>query len=321
MVDSQLRRGVPLRPYTLLRAGGDAEEFGITSDINQLAVWIAESHAADQPLTILGWGSNVLPSDAGVPGRVIRNETSGFSRLGQTVEAESGLSFQDFFLRCTQAGLGGTSYAVGIPGSLGGALVSNAGAYRGAISEHLVALEVVRDGHREWVSPDVLEFSYRDSILRKPQPPKLVVLRLRFELPVADAEREFDLAREWQRQRISKQPPNPSAGSFFKNVIDADLAQRLETLPPVLREKGIIPAGYLIEQVGLKGTWHYGAQIGERHANFLLNRRNARASAIRDLAEHAKERVRDAFGVELEEECLYLGDWSGYRRRPVVSTD
>ncbi|HWA83284.1 MAG TPA: hypothetical protein VG820_07630, partial [Fimbriimonadaceae bacterium] len=119
-------------------------------------------------------------------------------------------------------------------------------------------------------------------------------------------------AREYQRQRISKQPPPASAGSFFKNVNDPVLADSIESLPSGLKKAGVVPAGYLIEAAGLKGFRMGGAMLGQRHANFMLNVGNATAFEIRRLAQHAKDVVFAMFGVELEEEVLYLGDWSRF---------
>ncbi|MCC7231183.1 MAG: hypothetical protein IT203_12390, partial [Fimbriimonadaceae bacterium] len=110
----------------------------------------------------------------------------------------------------------------------------------------------------------------------------------------------YDEAREYQRQRISKQPPSASAGSFFKNVNDPDLAQTLPGLSDGMREAGVVPAGFLIEAVGLKGFRMGGAMQGARHANFILNVGNATATEIRRLALFTKGKVRETFGVELE---------------------
>lgn len=264
-------------------------------------------------VTILGYGSNILPSDDGVPGLVLLNLARRIEIASEgNLVADTGCMFQDLFLKTTQAGLKGFEYAVGIPGTLGGALVSNAGAYRSCVAEFLTELEIVFEGKREWVAPSFMEFSYRDSILRRPDPPQCAVICVRMRLPGGDRKGSYDEAREYQRQRISKQPPPASAGSFFKNVSDRGLAESLEGLPIALRQVGVVPAGYLIEACGLKGYRQGGAMFGMRHANFILNVGGASAFAIRDLATLAKKRVREKFGLELDEEVLYLGDWSRY---------
>ncbi len=314
----EVREGVSLRPFTTLRAGGEAErlvECRSADDLAQAAQLqdIENRKSKIENRIVLGSGSNVLPSDAGVPGLVILNRAQriAVARTGEVL-ADTGASFQELFLKTAQAGLHGLEFAVGIPGTVGGALVSNAGAYRSCVSEFLTRIEIVYEGKREWVDPSWMEFSYRDSVLRRPDPPPAIMIRIALKLPPGDPKRIFDEAREYQRQRISKQPPSPSAGSFFKNVNDRELADRLPGLPEPLRKSGVVPAGYLIEAVGLKGHRVGGAMLGVRHANFILNVGNATASDIRRLAIRAKSAVLDRFGVELEEEVLYIGDWSGF---------
>jgi UDP-N-acetylmuramate dehydrogenase len=305
---------VPLAPYTTLRAGGPAERFVIASSADNLASIAARAQQEGLHTTILGSGSNVLPSDDGVPGLVVINNARKIEVHNDgTVTAECGCAFQDLFLKTVQHGLKGLEFAVGIPGSLGGALVSNAGAYRSNVSEFLTGLEVVFQGERKWVEPDFMEFSYRDSLLRRPNPPQCTLVSAKMRLPRGDMKASYDEAREYQRQRIGKQPPPASAGSFFKNVLDKDLAESLDTLPPRMKEAGVVPAGYLIEAVGLRGFRYGNAMIANRHANFLLNVGGARASAIRQLAEYARRCVFEKFNVTLEEEVLYLGDWSRFK--------
>lgn len=287
--------------------------FAIADTVDDLAEWSSYAQTESIRTTYLGSGSNVLPSDSGVPGLTVINRSARIDVLDHgSIVADAGCLFQDLFLKSAQASLTGLEFAVGIPGTLGGALVSNAGAYRSCISDHLVAIEVVSGGERKWVTPEFMKFSYRDSILRSQSPPPLCLLRVKLELQRGKPKEIYDRARDFQRQRISKQPPPASAGSFFKNVEDRNLAQELPGLREDLRAAGVVPAGYLIEAAGLKGHRLGGAKIGERHANFILNVGAATASEIRSLAEFAKSRVRDEFGVEIEEEVLYIGDWSGW---------
>ena len=309
----EIRQGVPLRLYTTLKAGGKAERFCQARNLPELVVAATLAHQNDWPLLVLGSGSNILPSDDGVPGLTILNQTKRITvaRTGEAL-SETGCLFQELFLKTAQAGLHGLEFAVGIPGSLGGALVSNAGAYRSNVSEFITRLEVVFNGERMWVGPEFMEFSYRDSILRRPEPPKLVVLRVEMKLPQGSQKNIYDEAREYQRQRISKQPPPASAGSFFKNVLHEELARTIPGLSDGMRSNGVVPAGFLIEAAGLKGFRMGGAMQGERHANFILNVGNATASDIRRLAMHTKGVVKEKFDVELEEEVLYIGDWSRF---------
>jgi UDP-N-acetylmuramate dehydrogenase len=306
-------RQVPIRTYTTLKAGGNAEYFAIARNSAELRDIAEGCQEHGIHLTPLGIGSNVLPSDAGVQGMVAINATSEivFGNDGE-VTCDSGAAFQDLFLQAAERGFGGLEFAVGIPGSIGGALVSNAGAYRSDISEFLLSIEITFEGKTEWVDPSWMQFSYRDSVLRKVDPLEAVIQRVRMKLPTREPKLIYDEAREYQRQRISKQPPSASAGSFFKNVISEELSQSIEGLTDGMRKNKVVPAGFLIEACGLKGFRIGGAMIGERHANFLLNVAGATATEIRSLSHHARKMVLEKFGVEIEEEVLYLGDWSGF---------
>ena len=226
-----LEKNVSLRPFTTLKAGGSAELFAHARSLDELADVSVWAHQSATKITILGFGSNVLPSDAGVPGVVVLNEANRIEVYeGGLLQAECGCGFQDLFFRTAQHGLRGLEFAVGIPGTLGGALVSNAGAYRSCVSEFLTELEVVYMGKRQWVPPSFMEFSYRDSILRRQNAQACTLLRVRMKLPTGRPKAIYDEARDYQRQRISKQPPQASAGSFFKNVNDKILAEDLDKI-------------------------------------------------------------------------------------------
>lgn len=311
---ASVREGVSLRTLTTLKAGGAAKrlaEARTADDLAAIAVW---AQTSAERVTTLGQGSNVLPSDDGVSGLVILNRARSIRVASNgEVHADAGCGFQELFLKTAQAGLSGLQFAVGIPGTLGGALVSNAGAYRSNIASWLTAIEIVFEGSRQWVEPAFMQFSYRDSILRKPDPPDVVLVSCKLRLEPGNAKRIYDEARDFQRQRISKQPPPASAGSFFKNVNDAELADGLVGLPEGMKKAGVVPSGFLIEAAGLKGQRMGGAVLGPRHANFIVNVGGATAFDIRRLAELAKKRVLERFGVAMEEEVLYLGDWSRFK--------
>lgn len=304
----RIRENVSLSCYTTLMAGGPAHWLSEIRDVQLLADASALAQRLQIPHIVIGSGSNILPADAGYDGLVFVN----FCRrmyFGKAQYAQTGVAFQEVFLHAAQRALAGLEFAVGIPGTLGGALVSNAGAYRANIADLLTEVELVQNGERDWVSPEYLEFRYRDSILRREKPPAITLLSVKMKLERGDPKHIYDLARDYQRQRIGKQPPHPSAGSFFKNAESFDLAQRLETLPQKLRDAGIVPAGFLIEGCGLKGAQIGGAKVSEMHANFICNIGNACASQIRALAQKIRGAVLEKYGVSLEEEVLYLGDW------------
>jgi len=308
-VPSHLRLNEPLKNYTTLRVGGPADLFYRVTDIEEFAQVVITAHQLCVPTFILGLGSNLLVSDKGIRGLVVYNCCRRIE-VGEITFSESGAPFQLLFLKTAQAGLSGLEFAVGIPGTVGGALISNAGAFRENIGDLVETIDVVVEGERQRVTQEWMQFSYRDSILRRPDPPRAAILAVTLRLRRGDRRQIFAKARELQRWRIERQPPNPSAGSFFKNVYDVELAQKLYSLPTGLKEAGVVPAGYLIAEAGLKGTRVGGAMVSVKHANFLINAGGATATDIRKLADLVKQVVFERFGVLLEEEVLTVGDWS-----------
>ena len=269
-VQSRLRRREPMRFHTALRVGGPADLYFEAARRDELAEIASVAQRRGLPLFLLGDGSNVCVGDAGIRGMVVRNACAD-AEIGLLTRADAGHNFMRLFVRTMQAGLSGLEFAVGIPGTVGGALVSNAGAYRANICDLTRAIEVVEDGERKTVTPDWMQFSYRDSRLRRDNDPA-VLLGVTLEMTAA-AKTEIRLrAKDFQYQRILKQPWEPSAGSWFKNVYDRDLAESLPTLPDAMKRAGVVPAAYLAEACGCKGIRVGDAAVSPRHANFLVNR-------------------------------------------------
>ncbi len=317
IVGDALRENEPMARHTTLKVGGPARWFWAASDVDELARALAACANEGVPTLFVGHGSNLLMSDAGFDGLVIQNRCKRTEISAETL-AESGVSFGSLFQQTARAGFVGLEWAIGIPGTVGGALVSNAGAYRGNIGPLVSSVRVFAEGIDQTVGPEWMEFSYRDSRLRRgtsqeAQSVPPVVLSCCLHL-TERGEPAVIMARakEYQAQRRSKQPYAPSAGSFFKNVVDRDLAQTMPGLSDGMRAAGVVPAGFLIEACGLKGLQEGGAQASEKHANFLINAGGATASDLRRLAEQIKARVQAQFDVALEEEVLYVGDWRGW---------
>jgi len=304
----RIERDKSIRAYSTLRVGGTADLFFEARNTNELAAISIAAQRSDIPYFLLGGGSNICVSDAGVRGLVIRNLCED-CEMGPVTRVDCGHGFMSLFLKSLREGFSGLEFAVGIPGSVGGALVSNAGAYRQNIDTVVRSLEVVEGGVRKVVEPDWMEFSYRDTRLRRPDRKPASLLTVTLELSPRPRREILARARENQRQRIFKQPWSPSAGSFFKNVNDRNLAERVPNLPAALRDSGVVPAGLLSEACGCRGLRVGGAQITRRHGNIFVNRGDAKASDFRTLAENVRQRVFERFGVSLEEEVLYVGDW------------
>jgi UDP-N-acetylmuramate dehydrogenase len=309
-VRATLRRDEPLRSYTTLRVGGPADYFLNATDTDTLAEVAALAQRYALPHFVLGEGSNVCVSDAGVRGLVLRN-TCRQAEVGPTTRVDAGYNFMRLFLKTLQAGLSGLEFAVGIPGTVGGALVSNAGAYRANICDLVQEIEVVEGGERKRVGPEWMGFSYRDSRLRRAGGESAALLGVTLRLTPAPHAQIRLKARDLQMRRILSQPWQPSAGSFFKNVYDRALAESLPNLPAPMKQAGVVPTAYLSEACGCKGLTCGGAAISPKHANFIVNRGGATAADIRTLAEIIKMRVWERFGVRLEAEVLCIGDLSG----------
>jgi UDP-N-acetylmuramate dehydrogenase len=315
LLGTQLLRDEPMSRHTTLRVGGPASWYWPASTVDELALVLSVCWNADIPYLLIGHGSNLLMSDRGYDGLIIQNrcKKTMFPPGGsnQTIYSECGVSLGSLFSQAARSGYSGLEWGVGIPGTVGGALVSNAGAYRGNIGPLVRSVRIVESGADQTVGPDWMEFSYRDSKLRRSGIGKTVVLSCELELVYSgDPDAIFSRAKEYQRLRQEKQPFHPSAGSFFKNVLDRDLAQSLPDLPKALKEAGVVPAGYIIEAAGLKGFAFGGAQSSHKHANFLVNTgKDTTAKDFLALATEIKAKVKALFGVTLEEEVLYVGDW------------
>lgn len=304
---SQVLFDEPLSRHTTLRVGGPADFFVKAEDRDTFAELAAVAQIKQLSLFILGDGSNVCISDAGIRGMVIRNACRT-AEIDTTSRVDTGYNFMRLFQKTLHAGLSGLEFAVGIPGTIGGGLVSNAGAYRANICDLVTKIEVVEHGIRKWVDPTWMEFSYRDSRLRRDGGKPAALLSVLLSLKHSDRSAIRLKAKDLQMQRILKQPWEPSAGSWFKNVSNHKLAESLPTLTQGMKEKGIVPAGYLTEACGLKGFTIGGAMVAPRHANFIVNRGFATAAELRAVAEVVRQRVLERFGVTLEAEVMYVGD-------------
>src|SRR5687767_402821 len=281
-IRSGIRKDEPLWRYTTLRVGGPADLYYRATESDSFAEIIAAAQRMDLPYFVLGGGSNVCISDRGIRGLVVHNECRR-CEIGEITRVDAGYSFMKLFQDAARHSLSGLEFAVGIPGSVGGAMVSNAGAYRQNICDLVVDIDVVEEGARKSVPPDWMGFSYRDSRLRRAGGPPATIVSVTLKLEKKPRVEILARARDNQRQRIFKQPWYPSAGSFFKNVYNRQLAEELPDLPAPMKEAGVVPSGYLSAACGCKGLTVGGAQISRRHANFVVNRGQATATDIRNL--------------------------------------
>jgi UDP-N-acetylmuramate dehydrogenase len=316
LLGGELLQNEPMSRHTTLRVGGPALWYWPAKDVSKLSEVLTACWSHNIPFLLVGHGSNLLMSDRGYCGLVVQNRCKG-TKLPSTsaenvIHSECGVSLGSLFTQTARAGYSGLEWAVGIPGTVGGALVSNAGAYRGNIGPLVRSVRIVENGQDKTVGPEWMEFSYRDSKLRRSGVGRTVVLSCDVELCYeGNPDEILGRAKQYQELRKSKQPFSPSAGSFFKNILSKELAGALPTLPQSLKDAGVVPAGYIIEAAGLKGMSVGGAQSSEKHANFLINNgKNTTANDFHQLAQTIKSKVLAEYGVTLEEEVLYVGDWT-----------
>jgi UDP-N-acetylmuramate dehydrogenase len=291
---SRLIENEPLAKYTSARIGGPADAMIVVKSADELAETVTLLWELEAPLKILGGGSNVLVSDAGVRAVVVLNKARKvvFDLQGDppTVTAESGSNFGAVARQAAQKDLSGLEWAAGIPGTVGGAVVSNAGAHGGDVSSSLEVAEILQrdEGRQSW-SVDQFAYRYRGSALKGGSKDAVVLLatfRLSREKPAVIQER----LDAYLGRRKRTQPPGASMGSMFKNPSNDY-------------------AGRLIEAAGLKGTRRGDAEISSVHANFFINHGSASAQDVYSLIEQARESVKDQFGVALELEIELFGDW------------
>ncbi len=284
-----------LRRYTTFQIGGEADLFFDPPSVEALAAVLAAASELGVPVTCLGGGSNVLVSDAGVRGLVVRLGKA-FTYIRETGEDETGVHFEvgaaTRFIRLAKEtvsrGLAGLEFAAGIPGSVGGAAQMNAGAFGGEISQSLTSMTMVTlDGEVVEKLREQLDFSYRKLAFDRPA----VIASLRFRLLRSSVGRLQQVVARVQEKRRRNQPAGyPNAGSIFKN-------------PPGEY------AGRLIEKAGLKGTTKGGAQVSLEHANFIINLGGATASDVRGLMSVVQEEVWRKCGVWLEPEVRLIGEF------------
>lgn len=288
----RMQENVILAPYTSARIGGPADALIVVKSADELAETAARLWEMNAPFIILGGGSNVLVSDKGVRGVVILNRAKEIRfETGERphVWAESGASFSAIANRAAELGLAGLEWAAAVPGTVGGAVYGNAGAFGGDMAGSLIEAEILTERGREHWAVEKLEYGYRTSVLKR-SAWKRVVLSAQMRLSHSAKEAVRFKMGEFVSQRKSTQPPGASMGSMFKN-------------PP-----GDF-AGRLIEAAGLKGARIGNAEISVVHGNFFVNHGDTKASDIRALIELAQKTVLEKFGVKLELEVELVGEW------------
>jgi UDP-N-acetylmuramate dehydrogenase len=277
----------PLAKYTTFRIGGPADIYLEPLDKKDAVSLISYLRREEIPFFLMGNGSNILVADEGIRGAVVNLET-GFNYVhlesDGSITAGAGIRLAKFVDFCIGQGRQGAEMLAGIPGTLGGAVIMNAGAYGGEISDHMLAVELIRGEKLVKISKEEGGFAYRASGLQGD-----VILEATFDFPRGESEPMKTIRRETMLKRNTTQPVKwPNAGSIFKNP----------------------PGGFaakLIQECGLKGRSVGGAEISDLHANFIINRDGATAQDVLMLIDIVRDEVRRKFAVELELEIKLIG--------------
>jgi UDP-N-acetylmuramate dehydrogenase len=289
----KVKENVLLAPYTSARIGGPADIFITADTAAELGRIVKLLWKQEMPFTLLGGGSNVLVSDKGFRGVVVLNRAKAVkfhSGDQPTVTVESGVVFSNLANRCASKGFAGLEWAATVPGTIGGAVYGNAGAFGGDMTQNLISADLLTPNGRETFTVEQMGYGYRTSILKRGEL-KAMVLSAELALKNSTKEEVTVKIQQFSAHRKVTQPSGASMGSMFKNP-NGDYA------------------GKLIETAGLKGTRIGNAEISPLHGNFFINHANTKAEDIRALIQLVQKTVKEKQGVELELEIELIGEWN-----------
>ncbi len=292
-LEGRLLHNEPLWKHTSYRIGGPADFYLLVENEQELRDWVKLARELGNPYLIIGRGTNLLVADKGFRGLIIENRCLDFSfdAESHTVHAEAGVPFAVLARKTAEYGAAGLEWAVGIPGTVGGAIVNNAGAYDGAVVDVICRVTILdQKGQIRELTTEKLKLGYRTSRFREQEAHGEAILSSDFTLTAESITVLRKRMARYRSLRRADQPHQPSAGSVFKN-------------PPGRS------AGQLIEQAGLKGKRFGSAQVSLKHANYIVNLGSARANDVLALISLIREEIWQQFDVELELEIELIGEW------------
>lgn len=286
----EIKKNEPMKNHTSFKIGGPADEFCEVTSEEEIKRLIDYASEKGVPYTVMGNGSNLLVADGGIRGLVIKI-ARGFDEIsvgGEKITAQSGALLSRIASAAYRNSLTGLEFASGIPGTLGGGIYMNAGAYGGELKDVIESVTYLDNGEIITKTADMLEFGYRKSSFTDKD---YIILSAKLKLKKGNPDEIKEKTDDYRQRRTSKQPLDmPSAGSTFK------------------RPEGYF-AGKLIEDSGLKGFKIGGAQVSEKHSGFVVNAGGATAADVKALIEHIQKTVKEKFGVEMKTEVKMLGDF------------
>lgn len=311
-IEKSIKKNYDLTALTTFKIGGRAEFFVVVKNKRELIETLNWARAERLPLSFFAGGSNVLITKQRIRGLVIKISGEEYLIKGNLISAWAGTGLSRLVKITIDRGLAGLEWALGVPGSLGGAVRGNAGAYGSDISGQVVEAEACDtvSGRLVKFSHQACGFSYRHSRFKKNK--KLIITKVKLKLNHGQPVEIKNLVKEHLHNRQQTNPKEPSAGCIFKNLEYEKLIKKNRELAEDLAAKklfrgGKIGAGYFIDQLGLKGQARGGAKVSEKHANFIVNTGQAKAKDVIKLINLIKKKVKYHYKINLEEEIEYFG--------------
>lgn len=304
-----VQRNVLLAPYTTFRIGGRAKYFFVAKTTKAVVKAVKATKELRIPLFILGGGSNLVVSDKGFPGLVIHIQTKKYRVEGSRIFCEAGVSMDTLVRETGKKGLSGFEWAGGLPGSVGGAIRGNAGAFKGEIKDAILwVIAIDQKGQEKLFLRNKCKFSYRSSLFKEKE---LVILSAAFTLQKGNKRTIQAIAADHVAYRKERHPLEyPNAGSVFKNCDLKKFSSALQKkLQPAVKVDPfpVVPTAYLTDQAGLKGMRQKNIQISMKHPNYMVNLGRGKAKDVVLLVRKVKKIIKKKFGVELEQEIEYVG--------------
>lgn len=306
------KRNYPLKKLLSIKVGGSAKYFFIAENENDLISAINWARKNKIKWYVIGDCSNLVPNDKGFDGLIIKNKIYNFQKNGNKIIAGAGNNLLEFITVLNVFGLKGMEKMAGIPGTVGGAIYGSAGAYGQEIKNNILKVKIYDGDKIRWFFKKQCKFNYRESIFKSKK--KWVILGAELKFKKANPKELQKTSEETVKLRKKKYWPGLLCpGSFFKNIVINNVK------PTVLRKKflkkidkykinhGKVPAGYLLEEVGAKGMRIGAIKVAEHHGNLIYNTGQGKTKDIEKLAKILKNKVKERFGIELEEEIQYLG--------------
>ncbi|MCK4591978.1 UDP-N-acetylmuramate dehydrogenase [Candidatus Parcubacteria bacterium] len=320
----KIQKNILLSKYTSFKIGGVAKYFCVAENNDEIKEVLEFAEKNKLNVFVLGGGSNLLISDEGFDGLVIRIKNQELRIKNNRIIVGSGLSLAKLIGESVKNNLTGLECLAGIPGTVGGAIVDNVGAFGKCMKDVVKEVEILDIGNCQpeagppWaekletgkLNNKECQFKYRSSIFKEEK--KYIILSAVLKLSKGDEAESRKVIKEYLKLRTEKQPLEyPNAGSVFKNPVvdDSHLAKLIKEYPELnkIAKNNTIPTGWLIEELGFKGKKIGGAMISEKHCNFIVNTGNAKAEDVVILISLIKQKIRSRFGIQLREEIEYVG--------------